>query len=152
MTETFPPILELVPHDGRMSLLDRVIDIGEDDIRCGLTLHAESLFCGVDGVGAWVGIEYMAQTVAAFAGWEAKKRGEAIKPGFLLGTRRYLCHRSWFHPGDALVIEARRELQAPSGLAAFECRITVDGACCAEATLSVYQPESVHEMLDHDKA
>ncbi len=152
MTKAFPPIIELVPHAGRMSLLDRVIDIGEDEIRCGLTIHAGSMFCGAEGVGAWVGIEYMAQTIAAFAGWEARQRGEAIKPGFLLGTRRYQCHCSWFRPGDVLVIEARRELQASSGLAAFECNITVDGAPCAEATLSVYQPESVHEMLDHDKA
>jgi predicted hotdog family 3-hydroxylacyl-ACP dehydratase len=152
MTEAIPPISELVPHAGRMLLLDRVLAVADDAIRCELVLRADSRFVENGRLGAWIGIEYMAQAVAAFAGSQAHSRGEPVKPGFLLGSRRYLCHRAWFFPGEALVIDAARELQAASGLAAFECRISVGEVLCAEATLSVYQPESVQDLLDLQKA
>ncbi len=151
MTEPIPPIAQLVPHAGRMVLLDRVLAIADESIHCELVIHPDSLFCEAGRVGAWIGIEYMAQAIAAFAGWHVRAHGEPVKPGFLLGTRRYRCHRAWFLAGDVLAIEATRVLQAPSGLAAFECRISVGGALCAEATLSVYQPESVQDLLSLDK-
>jgi predicted hotdog family 3-hydroxylacyl-ACP dehydratase len=42
----------------------------------------------LNGVPNYVGIEYMAQSIAALAGVEARLDHEGIRVGFLLGTRK----------------------------------------------------------------
>ena len=84
-----PDIRSLVPHAGSMVLLDRVISVEENSLCAEVGIRSDSLFCNADGVGAWVGIEYMAQAIGAYAGYRARLRGEPVKIGFLLGTRRY---------------------------------------------------------------
>jgi predicted hotdog family 3-hydroxylacyl-ACP dehydratase len=106
------------------------------------------LFCGADGVGAWVGIEYMAQAVAAHAGYRASLRGEQVKIGFLLGSRRYECSRPVFAIGSVLRVHVRCILLGENGLGSFECRIDDPGASVAIATLTVFQPANVNEFLE----
>ena len=62
-----PDIRSLVPHAGPMVLLDRVISVDEDSLLAEVRIRSDSLFCNTDGVGAWVGIEYMAQAIGAWA-------------------------------------------------------------------------------------
>ncbi|WP_157461872.1 beta-ketoacyl-ACP synthase [Chitinimonas koreensis] len=141
------PIAELVPHAGAMSLLDRAIEgdgehfVAEVDIRPG------GLFCGDDGVGAWVGIEYMAQAVAAWAGWQARQRGEAPKVGFLLGSRRYACSVPVFRSGQVLRVAVRQEFRADNGLGQFDCRIEIAGETVATAALTVFEPDDALQFL-----
>jgi ApeP dehydratase len=68
MTETLPPIADLVPHKGPMCLLDRLIEVEEERLVAEVMVSDSSLFSRGGTVGAWVGIEYMAQAVAAWAG------------------------------------------------------------------------------------
>ncbi|WP_307732400.1 hypothetical protein [Massilia sp. MB5] len=86
---SMPAFRSLVPHAGPMALLDRVLEADEESLCAEVAIRADSLFYAEGGVGSWVGIEYMAQAVAAHAGYLARQRGEAVKPGFLLGSRRY---------------------------------------------------------------
>ena len=76
------PIDELVPHSGTMSLLDKVVEYGEDWLTAEVTISPETLFLTNDAVPAWVGVEYMAQTIAAFAGILAKTHQQDVKLGF----------------------------------------------------------------------
>lgn len=143
-----PPIAELVPHAAPMLLLDRALETGEDRFVSEVTIRADALFCDGEKVGAWVGIEYMAQTIAAMAGWRAKLNGWPVKIGFLLGTRKYISHVSDFRIGDCLHIEAVREVEADSGIGAVHCRIfSQDGRLLAEAMLTVFQPDNLQEFL-----
>jgi predicted hotdog family 3-hydroxylacyl-ACP dehydratase len=103
-------------------------------------IRPDSLFGSVNGVGAWVGLEYMAQSIAAFAGYTASLRGEAVKPGFLLGARRYECTLPMFSPGSLLRVHVRRLLQSDNGLGSFQCRIEHEEQEVATATLTVFQP------------
>ncbi|UXY15997.1 hypothetical protein N8I74_02970 [Chitiniphilus purpureus] len=139
----WPAIAELVPHAAPMCLLDTVLAIGPDWIRTGLAIRKDGPFCNDGRVGAWVGIEYMAQSAAALAGWEARQQGAAVRPGFLVGARRYLIHQPWFHCGEVLRIEAVRESgTGDGGLALLHGRIeAADGRLLAESTLSVFQPD-----------
>ena len=145
-----PDIRELVPHAGPMVLLDRVVTIDGETLCAEVTIGPDTLFCGQSGVGAWVGIEYMAQAVAAFAGYEARMRGEAVRVGFLLGSRRYECNRPEFALGSRLHVHVQRTLQGENGLGAFECRIDdADDASAplATATVTVFQPDNVKDFL-----
>src|ERR1051325_2359742 len=65
----FPDIRSLLPHTGRMVLLDRVIAADADNLCAEVTIRRDSVFFDGSGVGAWVGIEYMAQTIGAYAGY-----------------------------------------------------------------------------------
>ncbi|WP_077038086.1 3-hydroxylacyl-ACP dehydratase [Pelomonas sp. KK5] len=132
------PIASLVPHAGRMSLLQTVLDCDAESLRAELTVSEGDLFFheGV-GIGGWVGIEYMAQAVAAWAG----AQGGEPRIGFLLGSRRYRCSRSAFRAGEKLSVSVRREFQADNGLGQFDCRIEIGEDCVATAQLTVFGPE-----------
>lgn len=144
-----PDIRTLVPHSGRMVLLDRAISADTDDFCAEVRIHAGSMLADERGVGAWVGIEYMAQAIAAHAGWLALQRGHEVKVGFLLGSRKYEAQVPQFALGEVLRVHVHRVLQAENGLGAFECRIDiVDGAsAAATATVTVFQPDNVNQFL-----
>ncbi|MFP5391801.1 MAG: 3-hydroxylacyl-ACP dehydratase [Gammaproteobacteria bacterium] len=146
---TFLPIRELVPHQGEMVLLDHVVSANADSLCAAVTIGAHSVFFDGAGVGSWVGIEYMAQAIAAHAGYQAVQRGEPVRVGFLLGSRRYLCSVPLFRADQVLHVHAQHVLQGENGLAAFDCRImdAATQASLATGTLTVFQPDNVNEFL-----
>lgn len=154
---SFPPVAELLPHSGQMVLLDRVLSAADDDLCAEVVIRADSQFCDGSAVGAWVGIEYMAQAIAAHAGWLALQRGAPVRIGFLLGSRKYTANRPAFDVGSVLHVHAHRTLQGDNGLAAFECRIDVPAGgvaplTLATATVTVFQPANVNEFLSGGSA
>jgi predicted hotdog family 3-hydroxylacyl-ACP dehydratase len=140
-------IRSLIPHAGPMVLLDRVISVDEDSLCAEVSIRSNTLFCGPDGVGAWVGIEYMAQAIAAWAGYAAQLRGEPVKLGFLLGTRRYESSRPIFVLGSVLRVHVQRLFQNENGLGSFECFIDNEEGRVASATVTVFQPPNVDDFL-----
>ena len=142
-----PDIRSLLPHAGPMVLLDRVISVDEDSLLAEVCIRSDSLFCNGGGVGAWVGIEYMAQAIGAWAGYTAQLRGEPVKLGFLLGTRRYECRRPIFLLGSVLRVHVQRLFQSENGLGSFECTIDNEEGRVAAATVTVFQPTSVDDFV-----
>lgn len=142
-----PEIRSLVPQAGPMVLLDRVISVDGDSLLAEVCIRSNSLFFDVDGVGAWVGIEYMAQAIAAWAGYTARLRGEPVKIGFLLGTRRYECSRPVFALGSVLRVHVQCVFQNENGLGSFECFIDNEEARVATATLTVFQSPTVDDFV-----
>ena len=67
-----PDIRTLVPHAGPMVLLDRVISADDENLCAEVRIRADSLFCVAGEVGAWAGLEYMAQAIGAYAGYTAR--------------------------------------------------------------------------------
>lgn len=139
-------IAELTPHAGPMLLLDGVLDASEDHLVSELTVRADGLFDTLESVPAYLGLEYMAQTIAAFSGYQARQRGKETKPGFLLGTRRFNTNVSRFPCGTKVSVSVNRVVHGESGMAAFEC--SVKGSGIEQfATLSVYEPPNAGEYL-----
>lgn len=154
---SFPPIAELLPHSGQMILLDRVLAADGENLCAEVCIRANSQFCDGRQVGAWVGIEYMAQAIAAHAGWLACQRGAPVRIGFLLGSRKYVAQRPGFAVGSVLRVHVQRTLQGDNGLAAFECRIEEFGpdavpVTLATALVTVFQPANVNEFLSGGSA
>ena len=146
---SFPPIGELVPHSGAMVLLDRVLSADAENLCAEVAIHAGSVLYDAPsaGVGSWVGIEYMAQAIAAHAGYRARLAGAPVKIGFLLGARRYEAQVPLFAAGSLLQVHVQQALQGENGLGAFECRIEMAGAVLAQATITVFQPEDAKQFL-----
>ena len=144
---TLPDLRTLLPHSGPMVLLDRVLSADADNLCAEVAIHAASVFCDGAAVGSWVGIEYMAQAIAAHAGFVARQRGEPVKVGFLLGARRYDARRDAFAVGSTLQVHVHRALQGDNGLGAFDCRIDDAGVTIATAMVTVFQPDNVNQFL-----
>ena len=139
-TADLPEISELVPHSGRMLLLSRVLSHTLEKTVCAVDLERSELFCDTEGsVPGWVGLEYMAQCVAAHAGLISRSRRERQRPGFLIGSRRTHIHVDSFQPGQRLQVTSRH-LRGEAGLAWFDCTVqdTADGTTLAQGRLSVY--------------
>lgn len=144
------PVRELLPHEPPMVLLDKVISCEESSLVAEVVISRESMFCDESGVPGWVGIEYMAQSVAAHAGALARQRGDEPAIGYLLGTRSYKSAVSAFPIGSLLTIVVE-PLFVEIGLGAFACRIDMGGTV-AEATINVYQPgDNSPEDIDSGK-
>ena len=137
---------ELVPHSGDMSLLDELLEVAEETLSARLTVRDDGIFSRDRSVPAYVGIEYMAQAVAAFSGYHAREAGKPVELGFLLGTRRFTTNVATFPCRARLHIAVERLLQADNGMATFECRLTGEGIEQL-ARLNVYQPDNIEEYL-----
>ena len=133
-------IRQFVPHAGMMCLLDSIIACGDDWLEAEVSIRPESLFCDGSSVGAWVGIEYMAQAISAFAGVRARRRNQAVRIGYLVGTRQLLSHWPVFPVNSRLKMRVDREFEADNGLSVFNCRITCANEAVATATITVFQP------------
>ncbi|XXF09211.1 hotdog family protein [Pseudomonas sp. D2-3] len=141
------PVAELVPHAGNMILIDEVLAFGADHIDTRLVVRPGGLFSQTDGsLPAAVGIELMAQSVAAFAGCHAREQGLPVELGFLLGTRNFTCNVDRFPAGSTLLIHANRSLQDDNGMCVFECRLEGPGIL-VEARLNVFQPCDVSTYI-----
>jgi predicted hotdog family 3-hydroxylacyl-ACP dehydratase len=134
------PIGELLPHGPEMTLLDRLVEHGPQRSVATVTVRESSRFFEGGGVPAWVGIEYMAQTIAAHAGYEARLRGEPPAIGFLLGTRSYRSDIGEFPRGATLWISVE-PLMTETRLGAFQCSIATDRVV-ATAVVNTYQPSA----------
>jgi len=130
-------VAELLPHTGKMIWLDKVLAWDEDSVTAELTVRGDALFGGGNAVPAWAGIEYMAQTIGLYAGIHAKRAGEPIRLGFLLGARRYESNVPAFEIGSTLTVRVEKVMQ-DERLLVFNCGITGE-LVKVSATLNVYQ-------------
>ncbi|MNB55431.1 hypothetical protein D3C87_943710 [compost metagenome] len=141
------PLAELLPHAGDMILIDSISSFDEEQIYTRLTVQPDGLFNLPDGsLPAWVGIELMAQSVAAFAGCHARQKGNPVELGFLLGTRKFECNVEAFPAGSELTIHGLRSLEDENGMGVFECHINGAGIH-ASARLNVFRPPQVNQYL-----
>ena len=140
---SYPPIASLVPHAAPMLLLDRLGEATATTARCEVRVGATlALFLREDGaLPGWVGIELMAQTVAAWSGYQGHLRQEEPQIGLLLGARKYQCHLARLPAGSLLTIDCEQLLQ-DGALASFQCYLRCDGELVAEARLSTIQPDA----------
>jgi predicted hotdog family 3-hydroxylacyl-ACP dehydratase len=147
MNEPDRPIAGLLPQAPPMVLLDRVAEHRETGLTAEVTVRRDDrFFTPGHGIGAQIGIEWMAQACAAFAGWTARRMGLPVKLGFLLGTRGYEADRAWFTEHEVARVSVEQVFEE-DGMAVFDCGITVDGVSRARARLTVYQPADPAAVL-----
>lgn len=148
MKQDIPPIEDILPHRGTMLLLDSVQswDIGSATANASVNPRAWYADAGGE-MPSWVGIELMAQTIAAHVGLSARARGEPIRQGALLGTRAYQARISCFPSGAALTVTANVAFRDDTGLGAYDCGIALNGQDVATATIKVFEPEDFPAFL-----
>ncbi|WP_414444805.1 beta-hydroxyacyl-ACP dehydratase [Burkholderia sp. 22PA0106] len=142
-------VLDVLPHRGTMLLLDAIVACTHEAVEAHASVRADAWYADADGaMPAWIGIELMAQAIAAHVGLLAMRDGGRARPGVLLGTSGYRAHRPVFEASATLSVTARELLRSEAGHGAYECAIHRDGACCAEAVVKVYQPDDFQTFIE----
>jgi predicted hotdog family 3-hydroxylacyl-ACP dehydratase len=120
-----------------MLLLDEVVASGPGYISCRASIREDSTFLEDGAVPSLVAIEYMAQTVGAFAGLQARSHDLPVRIGYLLGTRELVLDVDSFRLGDELLVEASHQF-GDDRIGAFDCKVVLRGKIVAAACLNVY--------------
>jgi|1185.fasta_scaffold295772_2 predicted hotdog family 3-hydroxylacyl-ACP dehydratase len=141
---TFAPIEEFVPHRGAMLLVSGVLACDTDSITVGAAVPREAWYLDEQGaMPAWIGLELMAQAIAAHAGVQGRVHGGRPRRGLLLGCRAYHAAAPSFAAGAALEVSAQRAATDEGGFAAFDCTVRSAGRELASATVRVFVPPEV---------
>jgi len=143
------PIGQILPHKQPMILLDDFIEAGAEHAVCKVNITAQSPFFDAVSrtVPAYVGIEYMAQTIAAYAGAHKLAAGNSVRVGFLLGCRKYHPQVSAFAEGAELIITVTKVVMDESGLSVFDCQIQQQDTLLVSAKLNAFEPEDYRVWL-----
>ena len=135
-----------VPHDAGMCLLDSVLRCDAHSLSADITPTPDNLFAeqNADGqavIPAWVGLEWMAQAIAAWSGMQAARSDQPPRVGFLLGSRRYESEVAAFSCDCRWQIHVQLDYRADNGLGAFEATISDEhGTTVARAGVNVFEP------------
>lgn len=139
---------KILPHNHPMILIDKLeeVNLEEGFVSASVTITTDKIFYDntIQGIDAYVGIEFMAQTIACFSYFKFGQKSPKI--GFLLGTRAYKCDIERFEQGKTYLIRAK-ELYSDSELVSFECFIYNENKAVANAVVNAYQPDNAEEFL-----
>ena len=96
---------EFIVHQPPMRLLDRIVSISENDALAETIVRPDNPFFEPGrGLPAYVGLEMMAQAIAAIDGQKRSASGLPANIGFLLGCRRYVSKRASFAENEKLTV------------------------------------------------
>ena len=148
MTEEFKTkelTCELVPHKGKMFLLNRVQSYSLEtiSITTEIDITREDLFYEEDlgGVPAWVAFEYMAQSISALSGIYGRSRGEKPKVGFIMSVNSFKANVPVFKVGETVVVTVRQTIR-------MDMAVTFDGTAKVGETLAVSATLNTVEVED----
>lgn len=137
---------ELLAHRAPMILIDDYDEasFSEAGLTTEVTVRESDVFfdAALDGTPPCTALEYMAQSVAAYVGLLAVRRGETPSLGFVLGSRALTLNLSHFARGMRYTVRVEPQF-SDDHFAAFETVIT-DAAqqCVASAVLNVFRPDA----------
>ncbi|HGG9282133.1 TPA: hotdog family protein [Neisseria meningitidis] len=143
----------LLPHSGRMVLIDRITRYGDDFVEAGAQVSPNHILLLDDKLPYTAFIELMAQAVGAYAGIQARKNARSVRLGFLLGTRKLEIFAQSVPIGTHLLATAHMSIQDAGGMGVFDCELRWTDApetssetlpsdgILARASLNVYSPE-----------
>lgn len=147
-------IAPLVPHSGRMVLLDEIVAFGSDFVEARSSIRDDHCLLQREVLPILMGLEIMAQGVAAFAGIQDVLANQPIRLGFLLGTRKLHIHIKELPIGSKLAIDAKLSTQDATGMGVFDCQLrwlnapdsirqALTDDIILQAALNVYSPKTV---------
>lgn len=145
----FPAVDDVLPHRGTMRLVDEIVACDDEAVAVLASVDRDAWYADAHGaMPAWLGIELMAQAIAAHVGLIAMRAGGRARPGVLLGASRYEAHHGSFAPGARLRIEAKELLKSEQGHGAYECTIAAGDRCVAQAVVKVFQPTDFQAFIE----
>ncbi len=144
----------LLPHAMPMVFISNVISYSLEKkcLKSNVTIKDSDVFFDskISGVPSYVGLEYMAQTIACFSGvynltFSPNKKSNI---GLILGTRHFKTFIDVFSLNETYTIDINENF-FDEEIASFECKIfNKDNMFCQEAVLNAYRPKDIKKFLD----
>ncbi len=142
---------DILPHDMPMILLDRYVSSTDIGLTAEVVISEETPFCdSPSGVPAYIGVEYIAQAIAAFNGLKDLNEGAEVQPGFLLGSRKVNMNCDYFPVGSTLTVNVETSFN-DGEMAVFDGAVTMNGNTVVDGRINVYQPADPGPMLSPDQ-
>ncbi len=139
---TMPAVVDILPHAPPMVLIDAITKHSATTAQCEVTIRAGMPFEHDGKVASVIAIEFMAQSVAAFAGYQPHIDGEPPEIGYLIGCRKMNFARSSLSVGEHLIISVERVF-GDVMLGKFTCTVRgADSTLVADAELTVALPRA----------
>ncbi|MFT2091831.1 3-hydroxylacyl-ACP dehydratase [Paraglaciecola sp. 2405UD69-4] len=137
-------IEDVVPHAHPMILIEQLKEFSEDSATCLLEIREQSNFYNPEkkSVPSYVGLEYLAQSIAAYANANKVQEGGEVALGFLVSARNFKAAVSEFTLGMQLETKVTKLFKEENGLSVFDCLIFCDEEQLIEAKINVYEPEN----------
>ncbi|HET7364951.1 MAG TPA: beta-hydroxyacyl-ACP dehydratase [Burkholderiales bacterium] len=135
-----------------MLLVERVVAWDAQHAVVAATPKGDAWYSEEGTMPSWIGIELMAQAIAAHVGLVARSHGKPPKAGVLLGTRQYRALEPRFKAGSEILITARLTYRDETGLGAYDSTIALNGAEVATASVNVYEPPDFAAFLKQQVA
>lgn len=145
MTQTFPAITELVPHQLPMLALDEVTswELGKAEGR--LTIRDSNPFVRDGELHTVMALEYMAQAVAACLGMEAYISGVNVRVGMVIACRKMTIAQPVLRVGQTYTVKATC-VRATDAISHYDGEMHAsDGAVVATCTMTLVHGEKPPE-------
>ena len=134
------PAMEFVLHREPMLLLDQLVDVEPGYVLCEWrVLDSNEFFIPGYGVPAYIGVEYMAQSIAVYAGARARVHGLLPPLGLLLGTRHYQSTIPYFELDLTYRVVCRELIRNAEGMGSYDCQIMHRDRNVAKGRLAVLE-------------
>jgi predicted hotdog family 3-hydroxylacyl-ACP dehydratase len=140
MTESYPPIEDLVPHGFPIRGLDELVDWAPGRATCRLVVDRAMPFVRDGALPPVALLEYMAQAVAACLGYEAYTVGEGLRVGMLIGVRRMQLRATPIPVGSELSIAVERS-RGNDDISTFEGVTRLADVEIATAQMTLFHAE-----------
>jgi predicted hotdog family 3-hydroxylacyl-ACP dehydratase len=138
VSQRFPRIETLMDHRGRMALVDELVAVEGRSARCRASIRSDNPFLVGQRLPNWALLEYIAQTVAAYAGYIHQANDRAHHRGLLLGCRNLQLAKFNAVVGDQLELFVE-ETAILENLGSFGGKVWYEGLEVASGTLLVYE-------------
>ncbi len=132
-------IAPLIPHQGTMCLLDRVIEWDKDSILLGTVTHRSPTNpLRLDGRLRSIHLcEYGAQAMAVHGGLSAQADGRTAHPGFLVSLRNVLLHTDFIETLDGELRVSARRLMGTGNSWQYSFEVEHEGRALASGRAAV---------------
>jgi predicted hotdog family 3-hydroxylacyl-ACP dehydratase len=132
----------IIPHKGKMLLLDRVLEYNSNDhsIRAEYDITKNCIFYDsqIEGVPVWAGFEFMAQAISALSGIRSRERGEKPKIGFILSIPSMRMEIPLFKIGGSVEVRVK-ETDCTDMIYSFDGAAFLEGKKIMEGKLMVIE-------------
>lgn len=139
-------IRKLIPHSGRMCLLDEVTRWDERSITCVSNTH-----CDPDNplrrdgrLAALHAFEYGAQAAAVHGGLQARLVGAIAPPGYLAALRDARLHVAFLDDIKSPLQISANHLFGDGANTVYECRVSAGHTAIAEGRVIIIQRDLRH--------
>jgi predicted hotdog family 3-hydroxylacyl-ACP dehydratase len=133
-------IEDLIPHRGRMKLVDEILEINDQTARTSSVVTGDWPLDEEGLLSPLILVELVAQTSGVHEGWKARREGKDGTKGWLVGIKRADFFTDAIEPGTVLTTTVRT-LYALQSYAVFAGTVDAASEILAQVELQVFRAE-----------